>query len=100
MSEDLLQRFLRKTWIIASALTGFGFIGFVLFLIRKVRNGEGLHYYIGGMGFELSYLGVLMFIALIPVVVIGIFSVAWYQEREERDFKKKYLKEDNETNKK
>lgn len=97
MSDDSLQKFIRKTWGIAGILVGIGFIGFVLFLVKKVQNGEGLDHYISGMGYELSYLSALMFVALIPIIIIVVLIIAWFQESDERDFKRKYLRRGDKT---
>ena len=99
-SNGSLQKFLNKTFSVAMVTMMLGFVGFVAFLIDKVLRGHGLDYYISGMGYKLNYLGVLILVALMPLLVLVVWLVAWYQGRDERDFKEKYLNKDDESHNK
>jgi hypothetical protein len=96
-SKEFLQIFLNRTFGVAMIVMMFGFVGFVAVLINKVLSGHGLDYYISGMGYEFNYLGVLILVVLIPFIMMAVWFITWYQEKDERDFKQKYLKKDDET---
>jgi hypothetical protein len=55
--------------IMGSALA-LGFLGFIVRVILKVKSGHGLDYYRTGHGVEMNYIGVLIAIAIIPIVLI------------------------------
>ena len=77
-------------------LSVFGFVGFIGLLIKKVLAGEGHEYYFTGFGYQFSYLGALILIGLTPVIIGGVFIIQWWSEKDERDFKRRYIKNDSE----
>jgi hypothetical protein len=83
----------RRIWfgmIAVGFLVGFG--AFVVDLVPKVRRGE-----VGAIVESLrshgpTYVGVLVILALAPVVLIVGGAIAWWRGREERDFEAKFRK--------
>ncbi len=67
-----------------------GGIAFVLRVVEKVKTGHGLDYYFTGWGVRVNYIGVLILLALIPVVLLMGWAIRWWQLRDERDFRKRF----------
>jgi len=76
--------------LIGYSLSILGAIGFIFFLVKKVKSGHGLEHYISMAGYDLSYLQALMMFGSIPIVVILVGFVYHFTTKDERDFKKKY----------
>lgn len=66
-------------------LLSFGVLGWALNAYLKVKDGQGLDYYISGTGYQFNYIGVLILFALIPIAlgggwIIGRFLI-WRDEK-------------------
>jgi hypothetical protein len=81
--------------IVAYVAMFLGTIGFIIFLIKKVKSGSGLDHYISMMGYELSYLQALMIFGSVPFVLIVALIIGHFLNKDERDFIKKYKIKDD-----
>jgi hypothetical protein len=77
------------SWL-AGALSVLGFAGMVMAFREKIRTGHGGETYRTGWGYQLSYLGVMVLVALVPVVMIVGSAIGWWQRRDEREFDRRY----------
>ena len=83
-------------WIaVAGALSLLGLIAFIGQAWRKVASGQGLETYFTGWGVQFNYIGLLVFVAVVPVVLLLGFAVRHWELRHEREFKKRYGIHDN-----
>jgi hypothetical protein len=92
-----LNRFVNKSFSLGTALIIIAVISFLLTILFKVSDGQGLDYYISGKGYKLNYLGVLILLAVLPLFGLVAWLLRWYQQRHERDFEEKYTKKRNQT---
>ena len=62
----------------------------VLAFREKIRTGHGGEIYRTGHGYQVSYLGVMVLVALVPIVMIVGSAIGWWQRRDEREFDRRY----------
>jgi hypothetical protein len=77
------------SWL-AGAFSVLGFGGMVMAFREKIRTGHGGEIYRTGHGYQVSYLGAMVLIALVPVVMIVGSAIGWWQRRDEREFDRRY----------
>lgn len=81
----------KGNWIkIGPVLLCIGFVGFCLHLAYNLYIGHGTHQYSNFYGLKFSYIGVVVVLALVPIVVLLGLVIEWVLGRHERAFLKKY----------
>jgi hypothetical protein len=89
------RKFLTAAVFVAAALSIFiALIGFVLLVIDKIRNGQGLDYYFTGYGVQMSYMGAMGLLLALPVAILIGWLLNYWFKREERDFEKRFKRKD------
>ena len=72
-------------------------ISFFLRVFNKIESGKGADYYFTAYGVQFNYFGAGVVIVAIPVTITIALILRWWHNREERDFIKKYSKNDENT---
>jgi len=81
-----------KKWIVfvVEILILLGVIGLAVRLYGKIESGHGYEHYIAMSGIKLNYYQAFYSIVSIPFIIIFVTLLAYYLNRDERGFKKKY----------
>ncbi len=80
----------KKYMRIAFVFFILGFAGLMLRLVFEVFSGRGFEYYMSGLGYQLTPVGVLILIAVLPVALIFGWIARRRLLKEEKDFKARY----------
>jgi hypothetical protein len=77
--------------ILGGLAVAVGFTGFIIRVISKVTEGQGVEYYFTGEGVKFSYIGVLTVIVIIPVILVLSYLYRIYYKKKQQDLKSNFI---------
>ena len=77
--------------LISTIAAIFGAFGLGLIVYSKYQSGDLFNQYVSMSGLKLSYYQVGFLLLLVPLVPLILAVVEYVSNRDERDFKRKYI---------